>query len=171
MTIHECRPTDANFLVDAPERHVLGIELACTPEQLFTILEDPDSWPRWAPGILGVEWTSPRPYGVGTTRTVSLRGGPKIDERFDVWEPGRVMAFHVDRATEPVFHAFAERYAIEPLAGDRCRLTWTVAYTPQGGFAKVHPWVRPAMHATLRVFTWLLRREVARQKRGAFATA
>jgi ribosome-associated toxin RatA of RatAB toxin-antitoxin module len=162
MTIHECRSTDASFLVDAPERHVLAVELGCTPLELFAILEDPASWPRWAPGIVKVEWTSAAPHGVGATRTVSFRGGAAIDEKFDVWEPGRRMAFRVERATEPIFWSFAESYDIEPVGDGRCRLTWTVAYAPRDGFAKAHPWVRPAMRLTLRAFTLLLKRYAGR---------
>jgi hypothetical protein len=163
----ECRPTDVGFLARAPERHVLAVELACTPAQLFAILEDPASWSAWAPGITGVVWTSPAPFGPGATRTVSFVGGAKIDEKFEVWEPGRRLAFHVERATQPIFWQFAESYDIEAAGEGRCKLTWTVAYDPRDGFARVHPWVRPAMRLTLRGFTLLLKRYVARAARRA----
>jgi ribosome-associated toxin RatA of RatAB toxin-antitoxin module len=167
MTTHECRPTDPSFLATAPERHVLTVGLACTPAQLFAILEDPAAWPRWAPGITAVEWTSAAPFGAGATRTVSFVGGAKIDEKFTTWEPGRKLAFHVERATQAIFWRFAESYEIAPAGEGRCTLTWTVAYEPQAGFAKAHPWVRPAMRLTLRAFTLLLKRYVAREARRA----
>jgi hypothetical protein len=165
MASFDCRPTDATFLDDAPERFVLVVELGCTPAQLFEILEDPGSWPRWAPGITRVEWTSPRPYGVGATRTVGLRGGAEIEEVFDVWQPGKQLVFHVARLTDPVFWSFAERYVVEARDDGRCQLTWTVAYEPRDRFARLHPWVRPAMRVTLVAFTQLLRLYVARRLR------
>ena len=165
-----CRPVDATFFETAPERFRYEVELACTPARLFEILEDPASWPRWAPGIARVEWTSPRPYGVGTTRTVSLRGGPQIVEEFTVWEPGRALAFHVREATEAVWWSFAERYEIVA-SGAGCKLTWTIAYAPRDVFAKLHPWIRPAMRATLKVFTLLLRRYVAQRVRAEAGVA
>ncbi len=170
MPTFACCPTDATYFTSAPERHELAVELACSPARLFEILEDPDSWPHWAPGIARVEWTSP--LGVGATRTVSFRGAGQIEEKFDVWEPGRLLAFHVERGSDPIFWSFAERYAIEARPGGRCQLTWTVAYTPRDRFARLHPWVRPAMRVTLKAFTLLLRRYVARRVRAeAGATA
>jgi hypothetical protein len=163
MTQHACRAVAADALTDLPECHVNAVDLACTPERLFEILADPDSWSRWAPGIRKVEWTSPRPYGVGATRTVSLLGGMQIVEHFTVWDPGREVSFYVCEANQPVWNAFAERYAVVPVGPDACRLTWTVAYDPlQGAFARMHPWIRPVMGLTLRGFLRLLRRYVAK---------
>jgi hypothetical protein len=100
---------------------------------------------------------------VGATRTVSLLGGVQIDEHFTVWEPGREVAFYVCSANQPIWNAFAERYAVVPVGPDACRLTWTVAYDPlEGAFARLHPWIRPVMGLTLRSFLRLLRRYVAR---------
>jgi hypothetical protein len=56
-------------------------------EELFAALEDGPSYSRWVPPIRGVTWTSPRPFGKGTTRTVNLVGGARIDEVFWAWEP------------------------------------------------------------------------------------
>jgi ribosome-associated toxin RatA of RatAB toxin-antitoxin module len=168
MASHDCRPYDPSFLDEAPEHHVQSVELGCSPERLVEIFEDPASWPRWVPGIQKVEWTRPGPHGVGSTRTVTFRGGAQIVEHFDVWSSGQI-SFHVQRVSEPIFHAFAERYDIVPLPDGRCRLTWTVAYEPRDRFAKLHPWVRPAMRLALRGFTLLLRRLVAKEERAPLA--
>ena len=165
MTSYSCRAVDASFLASAPERHVLDVELACTPAQLFEIFEEPESWTRWVPGIRRVEWTTPSPRGVGATRQVTLLGGAQIVEKFTVWEPGRALAFHVLEANQPIWTAFAESYALTPTPSGGCRLTWTVAYEPRDGFARVHPFVRPAMRAALKGFLLLLRRYIARRVR------
>jgi hypothetical protein len=49
-------------------------------EQLFAALEDGPSWSKWVPLIRDVTWTSPKPFAKGTTRTVTLVGGIRVDE-------------------------------------------------------------------------------------------
>jgi hypothetical protein len=63
-----------DFIDAAPVRFVSKVDLAITPEQLFEVLGDAESWPHWATVITKVVWTSPEPRGVGTTRTVTMRG-------------------------------------------------------------------------------------------------
>ena len=140
------------FTASAPERQVFDVDLGCSPERLFEIFSDEGSWPKWAtPGIKSVEWTSPRPYGVGTTRTVTLTGGLEVYEEFTHWEPGRELSFYFLGASEPVWRRFGERYLVE--ATDRgCRLRWTVAYDPLGPFGWMHPWCRPLMRLTLGTY-------------------
>ena len=50
-------------------------------------------------GIDRVDWTSPRPFGVGTTRTVTFQGGGmEVYETFIAWDPGKHMAFTFDQS-------------------------------------------------------------------------
>ena len=44
------------------------------PEQLFEVLGDAESWPHWATVITNVDVDQSEPRGVGTTRTVDMRG-------------------------------------------------------------------------------------------------
>jgi hypothetical protein len=85
-----------------------------------------------------VNWLSPRPFGVGTTREVVLAPGlTKVHERFFRWEKGHGYSFTVYEANLPVFKRFAEDYVLEPegLNGDSTRFTWTVAIEPRSAFA------------------------------------
>ncbi len=143
--VFECRDVDLSFYDTAPQRFVFDRVLPVTPARLFEVFEDPASWPVWGTGIARVDWTSPQPYGVGTTRTVTFRGGMEVYEVFGAWEPGRRMAFHFTGATQRVWHAFGEHYLVEDLGDGRCRLTWTVAYEPQYVFKAIHGLVRPVM--------------------------
>jgi hypothetical protein len=172
MPSFACRAVDADTLTELPECHVVSVDLACTPSRLFEIFADPDSWPSWAPGIRKVEWTTPPPHGEGATRTVTLLGGAQIEEQFTVWEPGRRLSFYVSECNQPIWHAFAETYAVVPVGDDACRLTWTVAYEPRAGaFARMHPWIRPVMRVTLRTFMAFLKRYVARHARATAGVA
>ena len=85
-----------------------------TPEQLFEVLSDAESWPQWASVITNVAWTSPQPYDIGTTRTVTMRGGIIGHEEFLAWEPYSHMAFRFNDASTTSIAAFAEDYWIVP---------------------------------------------------------
>ena len=73
---------------------------------------DAESWPHWATVITNVAWTSPEPRGIGTTRTVSMRGGIIGDEEFLAWEPFSHMAFRFNQSTSNAISAFAEDYRV-----------------------------------------------------------
>ncbi len=148
-----------------PHRYVNVVELPCSAEALFDVFEDEHSWPKWAPGIGRVDWTSPKPYGVGTTRTVTFWGGAQVFEQFSDWERGRLLVFTFLGTSEEIWTRFGERYDVEALGADRCRLTWTVSYDPIGGFGKVHPYIRPVMALNFKMYMWRLRRYCARLPR------
>ncbi len=125
-TLHPCEHVGVDVVDTARHRFSNSVDLAITPEQLFEVFADADAWPRWASVIRRVEWTSPLPPGVGSTRVVSMLGGLKGAEEFLVWEPYRQMAFRFNQASERSIRAFAERYDVVPTA-EGCRLTWTLA--------------------------------------------
>lgn len=91
-----------------------------------------DSPLSWCRLITRIDWTSPRPFGVGTTRTArAMAGANVLEERFFVWEDGRRMAFYAERASLPLFRRFAEDYVVEPVSDAACRFTWTIAAEPK----------------------------------------
>ena len=96
---YPCEHVSLDFIDTAPIRFVSTVDLAITPEQLFEVLGDAQSWPKWASVITNVEWTSPEPRGVSTTRTVSMRGNIVGDEEFVAWEPFSHMAFRFNQST------------------------------------------------------------------------
>ena len=123
-----CKPAEPAFFDRAPWRFVNEVELNRTPDRVFAVFEDAASWPKWFKGIKRVEWTTPQPFGVGTTRTVTLDS--VVFERFFRWEPGRRFSFDFAAASAPLFNSFAEDYLLEPLAGGRTRFTYTVGIDP-----------------------------------------
>jgi hypothetical protein len=130
MVMHACERVGLDFIDNAPTVFRNSVELAITPEQLFEVLADAESWPRWAPVITKVTWTSPEPRGVGTTRTVKMRGIVG-DEEFIAWEPFSHMAFRFNESSTRYTAAFAEDYRVQVIPGG-CRLTWTMALKPVG---------------------------------------
>jgi hypothetical protein len=129
--MHPCEKVGMEFVDTAPFRYANSVELAITPQQLFEVFADAEAWPRWAKVITHVEWTSPLPPDVGTTRTVTMRGGLLGSEEFLLWEPYKRMGFRFNEASEKSIRAFAERYDVVATAAG-CRLTWTLALDVAG---------------------------------------
>ena len=92
-------PVDAQLVRGAKALPVAEREMAVSAEALFAALADGPSWSKWVPVIREVTWTSPEPFRVGATRTVTLSGGIKVDEVFWAWEPNRRMGFAADGST------------------------------------------------------------------------
>ncbi len=94
----------------------------------------------WCRTLDAVTWTSPRPFGVGTTRTArSLRGASVLHERFFRWEEGRRHSFYVEEASVPPFRRFAEDYLVEALSEVTSRFTWTIAIESRPAFRLTEP--------------------------------
>lgn len=90
-----------------------------------------DSVLGWCRIVQDLRWTSPRPFGVGTTREVkALQGANKLRERYFLWEEGSRQSFYVTESTGLLFKSFAEDYVIEPRGAEACRLDWTIAAVP-----------------------------------------
>lgn len=159
-----CEPLTVAQIAEQPVSFVFTVDLPCTPAQLFGVFEDPTSWPKWVPGIGEVIWTSARPYGVGTTRTVVFWGGTEVYEEFVAWDAPREMSFTFTGTSEAIWHAFGEHYLVDETENG-CRLTWTVGYAPRDGFARAHPVIRPVMRLVLGSYMRLLKRYVRRNVR------
>ncbi len=155
-----CERVDLSFIdSDSVKGRFLfrnSVDLAVTPEQLFEVLGDAESWPRWASVITNVTWTSAEPRGIGTTRTVHMRGGMVVNEEFLAWEPFTRMAFRFNECSTQAVAAFAEDYRVEVIPGG-CRLTWTMAQKPAGPARLAMAVVGPLLNLVLRRFLRNLR--------------
>lgn len=161
MDWHPLEAVDESFFDTAPHRYVYPIDLAVAPERVWQSLTSDESVAGWGFAVRSVRWTSPRPFGVGTTREVVLPLGViTVRERFIVWENGSRYAFEVYEATRGLFRRFAENYVVERRAGGS-RLTWTVALEPR-------PKLRGAVELG-RPLNRLAFGQVARQARSYFA--
>jgi len=73
--MNECKPLTLEDFDRLDESFRFETTLDATPERVFEVFEDPESWPIWARAIQTVTWTSPKPFAVGTTRDVDIVGG------------------------------------------------------------------------------------------------
>ena len=124
-------PVDESFFEEAPEILVGRLEIDRPAAEVWGELvgDRPLSWCR----ILGdgISWTSERPFGVGTTRTVkALKGLSEMREYYFRWEEGHRHSFYVVEASAPLYKRFAEDYLVEEITAEMCRFTWTFAWEP-----------------------------------------
>ena len=124
------QPVDSAFFDTAPVQLRDSFEISRPATDVWAQLTADDAL-YWCRILSDVTWTSPRPFGVGTTRTVkALRGANVLKERFFRWENGSRMSFYAVEASVPGFRHFAEDYLVEPNSETSCRFTWTVAIDP-----------------------------------------
>lgn len=120
------------YLTPAIERPMARHVFKVPASAVWAALRDGPTWSQWLP-ITKVTWTSPEPFGVGTTRTVEI-GEQVVNEYFYAWEEGRRMAFRFTDSSLPV-SAGAEDYTVVP-NGAGCEFLWSgkaSAIFPLGG--------------------------------------
>jgi len=139
-------PADDEFLASAPHVFRYQKRFVATPEQVWEQLTSDLSLAAWGPSIKKVTWTSPRPFGVGTTREVAAPGGSTMRERYFRWDEGKSHAFYAYESSIPLFRRFAEDYIVEP-DGDATVFTWVVAIEPKGAFSFPVKLLAPALKA------------------------
>lgn len=138
---------DATVFDTAP--HVFRYEMRydASPEVVWTSLACDHSLADWGPSVQEVKWSSPRPFGVGTTREVALTLGlARVREQFFRWDEGRGYSFYVYEANAPLFRRFVEDYAVTP-DGSGTRFSWTVAIEPRHALRLPFQLLAPALRA------------------------
>jgi uncharacterized protein YndB with AHSA1/START domain len=125
-----CHPVDASFFETAPMRFTNVVELDARPAEVFAIFEDGDTWPKWFSSMNKVAWTSKKPHGVGSERTVWMTP-VTLDEHFFAWEKDRRLSFYLTGHSRPLAHALAEDYLLEEIEPGKTRFTYIVAMEPR----------------------------------------
>ena len=145
-----CEKIDLSYFDNTPNCFVSEVTLNCTPATLFACFEDADSWTEWVPTIQHVEWTSPKPFRIGTTRDVSLSGNMIGYEEFIAWEPGERMAFRFNDCSKNGVAAFGEDYQVTDLGDGRCHLVWRVVIEQRGIMKLFAPLLRPVLRRSFQ---------------------
>lgn len=138
-----------SFYETAPFRIVAKTEINASPEKVFATLRDADQWPKWLPAIQSVEWTSPKPIAVGSTRRIHTRHGRKIEEQCIRWTPGRRASFMIQRASMSRLLKAGTDFELKPTAKG-CEVRWTIAIQPRGFMAQVGYFLRPGARVAVR---------------------
>ena len=142
------KEVDESFLRSGAELVRLNVRLGASADEVWSDLTSPSGF-DYLPG-LKVQWTSPQPFGVGATRTATIGGGVKADERYFIWDNHeRRKAFYVERFNAPGIEALAEDYKVTP-DGSGSVLTWTIVVEPKLHFKLLGVIARPLAGAVLK---------------------
>src|SRR5690349_20115858 len=143
------KSVDPDFFTTAPHAFRYVKRFAAPPQRVWESLTSDESLAAWGPSVTNVTWLSPRPFGVGSSREVTLAPGVvKVHETFFRWEDGRRYSFAVDHANIPTLHRFAEDYLVEPAENGQTQFTWIVAIEPKPAFALPFKALAPVVKAT-----------------------
>jgi hypothetical protein len=124
---YSLRSADETTFATAAHVYRYPIRLPVTTARVWEQISSEESLAAWDLGVRRLSWTSPRPYGVDTTREVVLPLGlGTVRERFFRWEDGRGYSFYVESMNRPGMATFAEDYTVQE-DGDGALLTWTIA--------------------------------------------
>lgn len=126
MAMRPFAPFKQDFYARAPFRVVTQTTISASAEQCFATLKAGELWPKWVAAVQCVEWTSDRPLRRNATRTVFMKNGVQIDERFIVWDENERMGFCVTESTLGAIERFGELYELQP-TDDGCHIRWTFA--------------------------------------------
>ena len=134
---HRLERPDPSIFTEAAHAYRYPARFPAPPAQVWESLVSDESVKAWGLGVRSLRWTSPRPFGVGTTREVVLPlGSMALREEFFRWDEGRGYSFYVREANRPGLRSFAENYELEP-DGDGTLFTWTIAFEAAGPLSPV----------------------------------
>lgn len=120
---HPIEEADDALFASAPLYHARSVEVPYSVEETWAALTG-DGLSSWTKGVKRLTWTSPRPFGVGTTREIEMGGGFKLRERFFRWdEDEHRKTFTGVADTRGIFRHLAEDYVVEPTEHGS-RLSW-----------------------------------------------
>ena len=152
MKVHWCALINSgdDFLESAPfpARQFGGATLP--PERMWAALTADDALVSWTPLVTGLRWTSPRPFGVGTTREVTMLRLITARERYYRWDEGRRKTFTGVQASVRGLRRLAEDYEVESTPTGS-RFTWTLALEPG-------PALKPLLRLTSPATSLMVRR-------------
>lgn len=118
-----------DFLRQAPFRYVNTVEARVPVESLWSALTADDTLVSWSPLVTGLRWTTGRPFGVDTTREITLVRILSARERYFRWEDGHRMSFSAVVVSVPGLRRLAEDWVVEETPTGS-RLIWTLALEP-----------------------------------------
>lgn len=131
----DLEPFDAESFDSAKHRFSYPIDLPVPADEVWAglVADRPLAWCRL---LHNGNYTSPRPFAVGTTREVGVGVGTgllTLREQFFRWEEGRRHSFSVLQTNLPGFRRFGEDYLLED-TDSGCRFTWSFAFDTPSKF-------------------------------------
>jgi uncharacterized protein YndB with AHSA1/START domain len=130
------RREDLSFAERAPVVVRAEVSVPASPAEVWPAFAGAPAWVDWFTGMKDAHYTSPAPYGVGSTRSVRVMG-LEADETILAFDPGKRFAFRVDAANLPMLRALVEIVTLEA-DGAGTRVVYRQAL-------EAKPWLRPLL--------------------------
>ena len=141
------RKEDLSFVDRAPVVVRAETSVAASPAAVWPAFADAPAWMEWFTGMRDAYYTSPAPYGVGSTRRVHVLS-LKVDETIIAFDPGERFAFRVDSANVPLLAALVEVVTLEAV-GATTRVVYRQALEPKAWLRPLLPLLRSQMQRGL----------------------
>ena len=149
MRWYALEPADSSFFATAPVRFEFSAHFAAPPERVWDSLASDESVAAWGRGVDSLRWTSPRPFGVGSTREVTIvLHAATVQEEFFRWDEGRGYSFCAVQSNRPGLRRFAEDYQISA-AGTGTLFVWRVGIEPVPAATPALRLLAPALRAVV----------------------
>ena len=145
---YRLRSEDVSFVERAPVVVRAEASVPASPEAVWPAFADASAWPSWFTGMQDAHYTSPAPYGVGSTRRVRVMS-VEADETILAFDVGKCFAFRVDSANLPLASALVEIITLEAVGG-ATRVVYRQALEPKAWMRLLAPLLRRGMERGLR---------------------
>jgi len=157
---HHLLEAGDDFLVAAPFRYVNTVDVSAPSDETWKALTADDALVSWSPAVTGVQWTTPRPFGVGTAREVTILRLITTRERYFRWDEGRRKTFAAVQVNVPGLRRLAEDYVVERTPNGS-RFVWTLALEPHPALRCIVRLSNPAIARMLRGIVRGIRAQVS----------
>ncbi len=77
-------------------RYEVSVDIDATPDEVWTVLTDVESWPEWTASMTRVRRLDSGPFGVGSRARVKQPWLPPVVWRVIEFEPGRSFAWQAE---------------------------------------------------------------------------
>ena len=145
---YRLRSEDVSFVERAPVVVRAETSVPAGPQAVWPALADAAAWPSWFSGMKDAHYTSPEPYGAGSTRRVRVMS-LVADETILAFDVGKRFAFRVDSTNLPLLAALVEVVTLEA-AGSTTRVVYRQALEPRPWLRLLMPLLRGQMERGLR---------------------
>ncbi len=133
----------------APDSYSNEALVDVDPDAVFAILADITSWPNWFHGFRRGIWTSPMPWGLGSTRDVTV-GALLVSEVMVAWEPGIRFAYAMTAINLPLVEAMLADWRLTERPGGKTLVRFDIHYRIRRELGPLHPLIRRAFESTPR---------------------
>jgi len=139
--VYHLRPAGLELLLGAPTRLVFTARLRSSREAVFhELTDDASTTPLWFEEVSSAAYTGAPPYGVGSGRAVTLRGGPRFVEKVLACREPERFVYRAETTSLPGVRAWMEEWLLAPSGDGGSLLRFTMAVE-----------AAPALRAVLRL--------------------